>query len=325
MSEYEQTAYDFSIPEGFPDMPIPADNPTTVEGVELGRKLFFDKSLSRDNSISCASCHAPKNAFSDENRFSKGIDGILGNRQSMVLQNLGWNNNFFWDGRVSSLEEQALKPVTNPIEMHETWTNASDKINGQSKYKTDFFKAFGSFRADSTLITKAIAQFMRSLISGNAKFDKWKRGEVILTPEELSGFDIYRDLNRGDCIHCHVENALFTDDSFQNNGMDQTLTDLGLGGVNGNTFDEGKFKVPSLRNLEFSAPYMHDGRFETLEEVIDFYSEEVHADSPNISPLMEHKDKGGALLNSQEKSDLKAFLLTLSDTEFINNPKHQAP
>lgn len=323
--KYQQTPYPLITPKGFPSMPIPANNPLTVEGVKLGKKLFFDKILSGDNSIACANCHAPENAFSDPNKFSLGINGSIGNRQSMPIQNLAWGSTFFWDGRVSSLEEQALKPVTNPIEMHETWRNASEEINLDKSYQQAFFKAFGTSRADSTLITRAIAQFMRTLISGNAKFDKWKRGEATLTPEELSGFDIYRDLNRGDCIHCHVENALFTDNSFQNNGMDLTLTDLGLGGVNGNVFDQGKFKVPSLRNLEFTAPYMHDGRFQTLEEVIDFYSEEVHAESPNISPLMEHKDKGGALLTAQEKSDLKAFLLTLSDPDFIYNPKHQAP
>ena len=177
---FQATPFKIDIPTGFPAMPIPADNPLTVEGIELGRKLFFDTKLSGDNSISCATCHSPQHAFSDPNKFSEGIDGILGNRQSMVIQNLGWGSNFFWDGRAFSLEEQALKPVTNPIEMHETWPNASEKINSEPTYQIAFLMAFGTKTADSTLITKAIAQFMRSLISGNAKYDKWVRGELRL-------------------------------------------------------------------------------------------------------------------------------------------------
>lgn len=322
---YNPKEYVFVKPIGFPDMPIPADNPMTYEGIELGKKLFFDKKLSGDNSISCASCHLPENSFTDPNQFSKGVDGALGDRQSMVLHNLAWSPTLFWDGRSSSLEEQALKPVTNPIEMHETWKNASAEIKQDIIYRSDFKRAFGNETIDSTTITKAIAQFIRSLVSSNSKFDMWTRGEITLTPEELNGFDIFRDLDRGDCIHCHAENGLFTDFSFHNNGMDLVFNDLGLGAVTGKSTDEGKFKVPSLRNLAFSAPYMHDGRFKTLDEVIDFYSEGVNPDSPNISPLMEHKDQGGALLTAQEKSDLKAFLLTLSDYDFINNPNHRAP
>ena len=322
---YDPTSYNLELPKGFPPMPIPDDNPLTVEGVELGRKLFFEKRLSVDNSISCSSCHAPENAFSDSRQFSLGINGQEGNRQAMVIQNIAWSPTFFWDGRAKSLETQALAPVTNPIEMHETWPNVANKLNENFEYQKLFYKAFGSKNADSTLVTKALAQFMRTLVSGNSKYDKWLRGEVQLTPEELSGFDLFKALDGGDCIHCHPINANFTDFSFHNNGLDATLTDLGLGGVNGNTFDEGKFKVPTLRNIEFSAPYMHDGRFETLDEVIDFYSEGVHPESPNVSPLMEFKDQGGVLLTAEEKAQLKAFLLTLSDPDFINNPNFQAP
>lgn len=318
---YNPSAYDLKIPAGFPEMPIPVDNPLTKEGVELGKHLFFEKKLSGDNSLSCSGCHSPNKAFSDDRQFSPGIDGRVGNRQSMVIQNLGWSNSFFWDGRAQTLEEQALAPVTNPIEMHESWPNAAGKLMVDPFYRDAFYKAFGTETIDSTLITKALAQFMRTLISGDSKYDQFIRGEALLTPEEISGYDIFRDLNRGDCIHCHAENAQFTDFSFQNNGMDLTFKDNGLGDVTKRSIDNGKFKVPTLRNIEFSAPYMHDGRFNTLEEVIDFYSENVLEDSPNISPLMEHKDQGGVNLTLEEKQHLKAFLLTLSDPKFLNNPE----
>lgn len=322
---FNPTPYELNLPKGFPQMPLPADNPLTVEGVELGKKLFFEKRLSGDNTMSCASCHAPALGFTDDDQFSKGIDGIEGNRNSMVIQNLAWSPRFFWDGRANSLEEQALEPVPNPIEMHLKWTDAAKKLNSDSEYKNLFFKAFGDVPIDSTLATKALAQFMRTLISGNSKFDKFMRGEVSLTAEELKGFDLFNALDGGDCFHCHTVNPFFTDHSFRNNGLDENPTDRGHGRVTGNPVDNFKFKVPTLRNLEFSAPYMHDGRFQTLDEVIDFYSEGVQHNSPNIDPLMEFSSQGGVLLTPIEKAALKAFLLTLSDPDFINNPEFQDP
>jgi cytochrome c peroxidase len=322
---YNPTPYQLNLPEGFPQMPLSADNPLTVEGVELGKKLFFEKLLSGDNTMSCASCHAPSLGFTDANQFSKGIDGIEGNRHSMVVQNLAWSPKFFWDGRANSLEEQALQPVPNPIEMHLRWTDAAKKLSADSEYKNLFFKAFGSVPIDSITVTKALAQFMRTIISGNSKFDKFLRGEESLTPQELEGFNLFNALDGGDCFHCHPVNPFFTDFSFRNNGLDENPTDKGHGLVTGNSTDDFKFKVPSLRNLEFSAPYMHDGRFSTLDEVIDFYSEGVQHNSPNIDPLMEFSSQGGVLLTPTEKAALKAFLLTLSDPEFIDKPEFQDP
>jgi len=305
---------------------IPNNNPQTVEGIALGKKLFFDPILSANNTQACADCHAPENAFSDTNRFSDGIDGILGNRNSMPLFNLAWNYNekFFWDGRVFSLEHQAFVPVTNPIEMHNTWTQVGQKLQQHTEYPNLFKLAFGNVEIDSTLVTKAIAQFERTLISSNSKFDKFLLGETELTPEELNGFNVFMDETKGDCFHCHgnEKNPLWTDNIFHNNGLDATITDLGLGKVTGDPADNGKFKSPSLRNLAFTAPYMHDGRFNTLEKVINHYSEGLQSSS-TIDPLMKKVAQGGVHLTEQDKADLKAFLLSLSDYEFINNPDFQ--
>ncbi|WP_142784286.1 cytochrome-c peroxidase [Changchengzhania lutea] len=302
---------------------IPIDNPQTTEGIALGKKLFFDPILSGDNSQACADCHAPQNAFTDAERFSEGIDGVFGKRNSMPLFNLAWNydEKFFWDGASFSLEHQAFVPVSDPIEMASLWTDVQTKLQDHSEYPTLFLQAFGVNKIDSTLITKAIAQFERTLISSNSKFDKYLLGEAILTQEELDGFNVFMDETKGDCFHCHgnENNPLWTDNSFHNNGLDATFSDLGLGKVTGDPADNGKFKSPSLRNLAFTAPYMHDGRFTTIDQVINHYSEGLK-NSPTIDPLMKKVAQGGVQLSAKDKVDLKAFLLSLTDTEFTTNP-----
>lgn len=327
---YVPTPLALEVPELFEERilapVIPFDNPQTVEGVALGKKLFFETLLSADNTQSCASCHAPSEAFSDSNRFSVGIDGLSGNRNSMPIFNLAFNydEKFFWDGRVFSLEHQALQPVENPIEMHNTWQNVVDALQNTEAYPELFSRAFGTSEITSELVTKAIAQFERTLISGNSKFDKYLLGTTTITPEELNGLNIFMDETKGDCFHCHgnVNNPLWTDNMFHNNALDATFTDLGLGEISGDPADNGKFKTPSLRNLVFTAPYMHDGRFNTLDEVINHYSEGLQ-NSATVDPLMKKVDEGGVHLSTQEKADLKAFLLTLSDNEFITNPAFQ--
>jgi len=305
---------------------IPFTNPQTVEGVSLGKKLFFDTILSADNSQSCATCHAPANAFTDATQFSDGIDGVFGNRNSMPIFNAAFNydEKFFWDGRSFGLELQALQPVENPIEMHNTWEQAVSDLQNNTQYPNLFQLAFGTSIITKELITKAIAQFERTLISGNSKFDKHLLGTATLTPQELNGFNVFMDESKGDCFHCHGSdnNPLWTDNIFHNNGLDAVFADLGLGIVTGDPADNGKFKSPSLRNLAFTAPYMHDGRFNTLDEVINHYSEGLQ-DSPTIDPLMKMVAQGGVQITTQEKADLKAFLLSLSDYEFINNPAFQ--
>ena len=326
----QPTAMPLDIPQIFSenilDPVIPIDNPQTAEGVALGKKLFFDPLLSGDNTQSCASCHRPQNAFTDRARFSEGIDGVRGNRNSMPLFNLAWNydEKFFWDGRVFSLEHQALEPVTNPVEMHNTWEVVIQRLEQHPEYPQMFSDAFGEGPITNEKATKAIAQFERTLISANSKFDNYLLGQGELTPQELNGLNVFMDETKGDCFHCHgnPNNPLWTDNIFHNNGLDATFTDLGLGEVTGDPADNGKFKSPSLRNLAFSAPFMHDGRFATLDEVINHYSEGLQ-DSPTIDPLMKKVDEGGVQLNAQDKADLKAFLLTLSDPSFINNPDFQ--
>lgn len=332
--KYDPTPYILKVPSHFPAMPIPADNPMTQEGVTLGRMLFYDKALSLDNSISCGSCHAPQNAFADNQNVSAGVNGTLGTRNSMALINLGWQQFFFWDGRAATLEEQILEPVPNPVEMHLNWKDALVRLKGNQTYRNQFYKAFGVVDFDSTHVAKALAQFLRTMISGASKYDvMYKYANSIpltaqevtiknsVTPEEWAGFDLFKDLNGGDCFHCH-NGALMQVQKFSNNGLDATFSDLGRGFITGNSLDNGKFKVPTLRNIAFSAPYMHDGRFQTLDEVIEHYSTGV-VNSTTIDPLMEFASQGGVNLSAAQKQYLKAFLLTLSDTNFVTNPEFQ--
>ena len=327
---YTPIPYNLEIPTLFAEKLIapivPANNILTEEGVALGKKLFFDRILSGDGSQSCASCHNPKKAFTDQQQFSTGIQGESGERNAMPLFNLAWNfdERFAWDGKEFGLEEQALEPVSNPIEMHANWKKVTERIRQHPTYPNLFLQAFGTSKIDSIMITKAIAQFERTLISGNSKFDQFLRKETTLTSEEQNGFDVFMDEAKGDCFHCHGSdnNPLWTDNKFHNNGLDATFKDLGFGNVTGDPNDNGKFKSPSIRNLAFTAPYMHDGRFSTLEEVINHYSEGLKK-SATIDPLMKNIDKGGVQLSTQDKADLKVFLLTLSDNDFIENPTFQ--
>jgi cytochrome c peroxidase len=243
----------------------------------------------------------------------------------MAIINLGYGYSFFWDGRSVTLEEQALGPVTNPIEMNATWADVLIKLNADDYYRSKFKVAFGVDVIDSLDVAKAIAQFERTMLSANSKFDKFLRQEESLTDSELRGRDIF-DTERGDCFHCHGTRML-TGFQHQNNGVQQTMVDLGVGGVNGNPNDIGKFKPPTLRNIELTGPYMHDGRFETLAEVIEFYNSGVNQNSPNVSPLMLKTNRPGGTLNftQQEKDDLLAYLLTFTDVEFTTNTDFMEP
>lgn len=304
-------------------MPEPVDNATTVEGVALGRKLFYDKKLSDDMTMSCASCHVLANGFSDPRAFSVGTNGAAGDRNAMAIINMGWSNKFFWDGRRPSLELQAHDPVTNPIEMRNTWTAVVNRLQSDPVYPGMFFKAFGKTTIDSNMVTKAIAQFERTLVSFNSRFDKFYfEGDTTrLSDTEKRGKDLF--FGKADCNHCHSD-ALLTDNAFRNNGLDVTLTDIGLGKVSGQSTDNGKFKVPTLRNIALTAPYMHDSRFTTLEQVVEFYDHQVKQTSPNIDVNMD-QIKNGLNLTTQEKADLVAFLKTFTDSSFINNAAFMQP
>ena len=311
---FSTTPYVIETPYGFPDMKIPSDNPMTVEGIALGEKLFNDPILSADKTQACINCHQQNFSFSDPNQFSTGIDNIQGNRNASALINLGWNTSFNRDGSSLTLEEQAFEPVTNPIEMHNNWSNLESTLNSHSDYPSLFKEAFNIDYIDSIHIVKAIAQFERTLISANSKLDRYLNNEEQLTISELNGYAIF-NTEKGDCFHCHAS-QLFMDNQFHNNGLDiEPFLDLGRGIVTSNASDNGKFKTPTLRNIEMTAPYMHDGRFATLEEVVEHYDSGGKY-STTVDPLMKKLGIGLQLTN-QEKIDLVAYLKTLTDNEFI--------
>ncbi len=330
--QYVPTPASLSIPLTFQDLLppplIPENNPLTEEGIALGRRLFYDPILSENATVSCASCHRPRDGFSDRRPLSQGTEGQLGLRHSMPLMNMAWNfrESFFWDGRAATLEDQIFEPITDPLEMNNTWPAAVASLQADNNYPELFEQAFGSSTIDSVMVSKAIAQFIRTLISGNSRFDRHLLGQIELTEAESNGLAIFMDEERGDCFHCHgnPNSPLWTDNIFHNNGLDAVFADRGRGAVTGDPREFGWFKSPSLRNLAYTAPYMHDGRFATLDEVIDHYSEGL-VDSETIDPLMKSVDEGGVQLSPQDKADLKAFLLSLSEPEFITNPAFQNP
>lgn len=325
---YSPTPYEFQVPQGLPPVEsfIPEDNPMTVEGVALGRKLFYETMLSGDNTQSCGSCHKQENGFAEPLQVSVGIDGVSGTRNAMALINMAWNQNgFFWDGRSTTLEVQALEPIRNPIEMNTTWPEVEVKLNADEDYKQLFKEAYNVDYIDSLTVAKAIAQFVRTLISGNSKFDKYYNQQVAtLTEQELRGLILY-NTEAADCFHCHGLGGLITDNRYRNNGLDTEFSaDEGRYYVTGDDADKGKFRVPTLRNIELTAPYMHDGRFFTLEQVVDQYSEHVQL-SETVDPLMELVGFGGANLSQQDKEDLVAFLKTFTDEDFATNPDFSDP
>lgn len=340
--KFTATPYNFQLPIGWSLPPIPADNPLTVEGVALGRKLFYDPILSLNNTISCASCHNQDYGFTDNGkRFSVGVDGISGTRNSMPLFNLAWIERFaptingrpmrfFWDGGSTSLEAQAIAPIIDPIEMHETLPNVINKLQSHAEYPGLFKKAFGSDTITSVRIAKAIAQFERTIISSGAKIDRYLfnpatgkfKDTSVFTPQEMRGFNVFNLEEKGDCFHCHNINSPFSSDfQFHNNG--HRTADPGLRRITNNPEDQGKFRTPTLRNLVFTAPYMHDGRFATLEQVVEFYNSGVNRAFPTDPLLLKHPE--GLNLTTQEKADLVAFLKTLTDSTFLRKTEYRQP
>lgn len=336
---WEPTPYALEIPPFFPPMDIPEDNPLTEEGVQLGRMLFWETRLSETNTMSCGTCHLPEHSFSDPNPYSTGVTGAVGNRNAMALINMGWATLFFWDGRAFTLEEQILDPIPHPDEMNLPWLEAVNRLQNDAestRYPERFFDAFGTTTVTEDLVVKAIAQFVRTMVSSDSKFDLWRRGETDLTDSEYNGYQMFLREGGdpevvpggqfgGDCFHCHGEAGLqFTDHLFHNNGLDATFElDPGHFNVTGNPQDSGLFRTPTLRNVALSAPYMHDGRFATLEDVIDHYNT-GGVPSSTIDPFMKY-GSGGLGLAPSQKADLIAFLHTLTDTAFVNNPAFSNP
>lgn len=317
-------------PSHFPTPDVPLDNSLTEEGVKLGRHLFFDPRLSGDNTQSCGSCHSQEHGFAEPTRYSTGIDGIIGTVNAMVLSNMAWQDFFFWDGRENSLEDQVQDPIVNPIEMHAQWPDVIAKLAQDLTYVELFADAFG---ADDPITrqntAKALAQYVRTLVSGGSKLDQYIQGTYTFTPSEQLGFDIFNN-EQGDCFHCH---GLATTGyqlgahgllQFTNNGLDSIYT-VGAGreAVTGDPSDRGKFKVPSLRNVEYSYPYMHDGRFQTLAEVLDFYEMGGHP-SPTLDPNMKAVGVGRNWSVAQ-KQGLLDFLKTFSDPAFLTDTSFTDP
>src|SRR5690554_5668277 len=303
--DYQPTSVTINYPSNFPDMVIPDDNQPTKEGIALGRALYYDKILSKNQNKSCSSCHDQTKDFTT---FQSN---------SLAHINLAWNDYYLWNGRFEGPLENVMM-----FEVNDFFETNIQVVNNNSNYRELFKKAYGVDEITAKDIAYALAQFFRTLNSTDSKFDRFMKGEVNLTPEEWDGYDIFFT-ERGDCFHCHGT-VLFHDNAFGNNGLDLD-PDAGLYNITGNMNDYGKFKTPTLRNIELTAPYMHDGRFETLEEVISFYSFGVKHDSPNLSPLMKYSADGGVQLSQQEAEHLIAFLKTLTDYTFINNTSLSDP
>ncbi len=322
--------YIFPVLPHFPSMPVADDNPPTIPGVELGRFLFYDPALSVDSTISCGSCHKHKHAFSDLGvRFSEGFHGAKQKRNTPGLFNLAWYKGMFWDGRAATIEDQIFEPVRKHDEMNLSWTLVESRLRNSEMYPPMFEKAFGDMPIDSQLVSYALGQFLRTLISHQSKYDRVLRGETFFTDDEYQGFVIVNDQSMGNCLPCHTTDAhgLGTNGGFANNGLQDTHSphfDSGLYNVSKNPKDAGRFKIPSLRNLKFTAPYMHDGRFSTLEEVIDFYSEGV-LDQPTIDNKMAHTKTGGMSFTETEKMQILAFLQTLNDEVFVSDSRFSNP
>ncbi|WP_343304704.1 cytochrome c peroxidase [Chitinophaga niabensis] len=303
--------FGFKQPENFP--PRVYKKEVTQAGFELGRKLFYEPRLSRNNTVSCGSCHIQSAAFTHHGHdISHGIDDRLGNRNATPIMNMAWHTTFMWDGGVFDLDLQPIVPITNVVEMDETIDNVLNKLRNHPQYPELFKKAYGSTEITSAKMLKALSQFMVMLVSANSRYDSVKTKKATFTAEEEQGYKIFQQ----QCNSCHQE-PLFTDLSFRNNGIGPgPANDEGREPITLNPADKFKFKVPSLRNLAYTAPYMHDGRFYSLDAVLNHYADEVK-DMPTLDPLL----KNGIALTTTEKAQLKAFLNTLNDKIFITDKR----
>jgi cytochrome c peroxidase len=308
-------AIEIETPLGLPPLPVPSDNPMTAETVKLGEKLFFDTRLSGDSTVSCSSCHNPWNGFGDGRKTALGMRQQIGGRNAPTVLNAAYNLHQFWDGRAMSLEDQALGPIANPIEMNVSHNECADRLNGIAEYRELFAKAFGEGEIQMVHVQKALAAYERTVISGNSAFDEYQYGGVksALSESAVRGLAIFMDREKGNCATCHLvgpKSALFTDGLFHNLGAglspEGEVTDLGRFSQTKQERDKGAFKTPSLRNVAQTGPYMHDGSLKTLRAVVEFY---VGGGSSN--PNLDKQIKPSALTGG-ERDDLVAFLESLT-------------
>ncbi|MCB9261874.1 MAG: c-type cytochrome [Flavobacteriales bacterium] len=331
----EESPTPYTLETGnFPAPLINADNPLTVEGVALGRMLFYETMLSKDGSQACASCHIQKFAFSDTSRFSLGVRHLPGKRQAMGVFNMAWNTNeFFWDGRAHLLRDQSLKPIQDALEMDETLENVIAKLSASNVYPEKFKAAFGTSTINEKLISLALEQFMNSIVSNNSKYDAFLKDSTVFTESEKRGYvlfnteynEFFPDKSGADCAHCHG-GYNFENDLYANNGLDNNANfkDSGRYKVTREVKDIAAFKIPSLRNIALTAPYMHDGRFKTLDEVVNHYNSEIK-ESNSLDQALRATANTGLRLTEQDKMDLVAFLKTLSDNSLTTDRKYSSP
>lgn len=304
--------FSLTYPDYFPQPVYEfTNNEVTKERFELGKKLFFDPILSSDNTISCSSCHAQTHGFADHNvAVSTGVNGLQGTRNSPTIANMIWSTSFMWDGGVNHLEMFSIAPITNPVEMNETMANVVAKLNNSQTYRSAFKEAYGIDVITDQALFRSLSVFMAMIVSDDSKYDQYRQGKASLSSSELAGLDLFRM----HCTDCHTE-PLFTNNGFSNNGLDSEFADIGRGLITQDPSDNGKFKVPTLRNIELTYPYMHDGRFWSLEDVLNHYSEGVQQ-SPTLDPLLSN----GIPLSAQEKANIIAFLKTLTDYTLLSDP-----
>lgn len=319
-TQRQPTPIHFKIPEGFPaNVTLFDNNPLTEEGVALGKALFYDGMLSIDGNFPCGSCHQQFAAFATfEHAFSHGFNNSFTTRNAPGLFNLAWVKNFHWDGGVNHLEVQPLTPLTAPNEMSEDVANVIRKLQATAYYPAQFQAAFGTTTITSQFMLKALAQFMGTLVSANSTYDQVKAGKASFTPEQARGYALFQEKQ---CSSCHTE-PLFTDMSYRNTGLtpDPNIQDFGRVHITHNPADSFKFRVPSLRNVEVTFPYGHDGRFSSLNKMLDHYVNGVQFSS-TVDPLI----RNGIPLTLEEKNAIIAFLLTLTDEQFLQDQRFAAP
>ena len=330
---YDDTPYtlDFGT---FPPPTAQAANLLTAQKIVLGRMLFYETKLSSNLTQACADCHRQEHAFTDTAQFSVGAEGDIGGRQAMAIFNMAWHSyGFFWDGRAPELHDQATQPIQNPVEMNETIPSVIAKLSADQSYKDQFVRAFGDETITEERMGEAMEQFMFTFISNDSKYDRFLAGSATLTASEERGRALYfAEYNEffpnesgADCAHCH-SGITFENDQYMNNGLDAeaNFDDLGRFEETDDAADKAKFKVTSLRNIEMTPPYMHDGRFQTLEEVVDHYNNGIEQSS-TLDPDLNATTATGLMLDAQEKADLVAFLKTLTDQTYLNNPDFASP
>ncbi len=306
-----------TTPAGFPKGTsgdrAPADNALTLDRATLGKRLFYDPQLSRTNEVSCGTCHQQAYAFADPRVLSIGVEGRVGTRNAPSIVNAAWGKTFFWDGHAASLEEQAGQPIENPVEMDLALSDAVARVAADPSYVQGFQKAYGEAPSEISL-QKALASFVRSLVSGMSPYDRHLRGDDSeFGPERKRGEALFLS-EKAECFHCHPSGEL-TNEGFFNNGTYTAGSDTGRQQVSGRVGDIGKFKVPGLRNIEASAPYMHDGSLATLEDVIAQYEAGGRGD-PTTDPLIKPFS-----LSSEERADLLEFLRSFSDPTLLEDAR----